>query len=199
MTRRLLVAALTVLAAAVGCGSDTEPIDAGAVPQPVETNAPVPDPGDGPRVDTTVYFLQDGELVPVARVVADRDDLDLAAADAVRSLLTGPTVAELEGGLATEIPRSTRLLDLRIGDDRIATVDLSQEFQTGGDTAGMQARLGQVACTLDNVVASDIADGTRFRIEGRPVEVISGRGAVADAPVSCADYAAVAQGSPSGV
>ena len=179
------VLAATVLAA---CGTDTEPIDAGAVPTAPPAVDGAEQPVDGAGIETTVYFTRGEELVPATRTVPDRGDLSLAAADAVRELLAGPTAAEREAGLGSEIPTGTRLLDLQIGSDRVASVDLSREFETGGGTAAVQMRLGQVACTLDNVVALDIADGTRFLLDGEPVEVFSGEGIVLDGPVTCADY-----------
>ena len=190
MTRpRLLVPAALMVGAVLGaCGSDTGAIDAGAVPQssvPVVVSDGVAD-ADG--IETTIYFTRGEELVPATRVVPDRGDLTLAAADAIRALLDGPTREEKQAGFGSEIPPDTQLLDVQIGDDRIASVDLSREFETGGGTASVQARLGQVACTVDNVVALDIADGTRFLLDGDPVEVFSGEGIVLDGPVTCADY-----------
>ena len=183
-----VIPVLLAAALVAACGTDTEPIDAGAVPQAPAPSAAPEGSGDGAGIETTVYFLRGQELVPATRAVPDRGDLVLAAGDAVRALLAGPTDDERAAGLGTEIPVGTRLLDLQIGDDRVASIDLSSEFETGGGTAAVQARLGQVACTLDNVVALDIADGTRFLLDGEPVEVFSGEGIVLDGPVSCADY-----------
>lgn len=185
----LMAMVAIAVAAATGCGTDTAPIDAGAVP--VASTPPIADDDatvDHPLIETTVYFTRGDTLVPATRSVPDRGDLTLAAADAVRALIDGPTDDERAAGLGTEIPSGTRLLDLQISDDRIAAVNLSREFETGGATAEVQARLGQVACTLDNVVPLDIADGTRFLLDGRPVEVFSGKGIVLDGPVTCADY-----------
>ena len=187
----LLLPPLAVLGTACG-GSDSDPIDVGAAPTTTVVAEPADLRADEPGVDVTIFFTRGEALVPVSRVVPDAVDLEVAAADAVRSLLEGPSTEEQATGLSTAIPVGTRLLGLDVGDDRVATVDLSREFETGGGTAAMRARLGQVACTLDGVVALDIADGTRFALDGEPVSVFSGEGIVLDGPVTCADYAGTA-------
>ena len=183
----LLIPALAASAAACG-RSDGDAIDVGAAPTTTVVAEPADLRDDEPGVAVTIWFNRGEALVPVDRVVPDTGDLEAAAADAVRSLLEGPSNDEREDGLTTAIPVGTRLLGLEVGDDRIATVDLSGEFETGGGTAAMRARLGQVACTLDGVVALDIVDGTRFELDGKPVSVFSGEGIVLDGPVTCADY-----------
>lgn len=205
MKRNRLLLSLSLPALALlllACGGGSDPIDVGQAPTtqpepgdgvPITTpgtgdDDPADGEGSGDRVEVTIYFTEGDRLVPATRIVTTDADLDAAAAEAIRALLDGPTRAEREAGLGTEIPEGTRFLSLTIGDDRIATVDLSGEFETGGGTASMRARLGQVACTLDNVVALDIADGTRFMLDGKPVSVFSGEGIVIDDFVTCADY-----------
>lgn len=183
----LLLGLLPLLAVAA-CGTETAAIDIGGAPATTAPPVTVVDAADTSGVTTTIYFTSGEGYVPAERVVPDRGDLEAAAADAVRALLSGPTEAERSAGLGTEIPAGTRLLGLEIGDDRIATVDLSGEFETGGGSASMQARLAQVACTLDNVVPLDIADGTVLHLDGRPVEVFSGEGIILDGAISCADF-----------
>jgi germination protein M len=177
-----------------GCGTEeSEPIDAGAAPassdKPTTTTTAVDGGAPAEGIETTIYLLRGERLTSVHRVVAETEDLEQAAAQAVEALVAGPTAAERAAGLGTAIPTGTRFLGLDIGRDRIATVDLSSEFESGGGTLSMTARLAQVACTLDNVVPLDIADGTRFRLDGKPVDVFSGEGIVLDEPVTCADYA----------
>ena len=186
-----LVSLVPLLALAAACGSDTAAIDAGGAP--TITTPPTPPVEDAPvsdqsTVTTTIYLASGSALVPAGRQVPDTGDLEAAAADALRALLSGPTAAERAAGLSSEIPVGTRLLGLDIGDDRIATVDLSGEFETGGGSASMQTRLAQLACTVDDVVALDLADGMLLQLDGRPVEVFSGEGIILDGPVSCSDF-----------
>ncbi len=121
-------------------------------------------------------------LIPVARPLAI---LSSPVTDLPRTtlgfLLAGPTAGEIEAtpSLSTEIPEGTRLLDLEVA-DRIATVDLSAEYETGSGSLSEIARLEQLVYTLTRF--EDI-DGVRLRIEGEPVSVFGGHGIVLDDPV----------------
>jgi germination protein M len=86
--------------------------------------------------------------------------------------------------VTTVIPAGTRLLGLTVSKG-VATVDLSSEFESGGGSASMSARLAQVACTLDQF---ETVKGVSFELDGRPVDVFSGEGIVLDHPVRCRDY-----------
>ena len=73
----------------------------------------------------------------------------------MEDLLAGPNPLEARAGVTTVIPAGTRLLGLTISKG-VATVDLSSEFESGGGSASMFARLAQVACTLDQFPTLDI-------------------------------------------
>ncbi len=121
-------------------------------------------------------------LIPVARPLAI---LSSPVTDLPRTtlgfLLAGPTPGEREGtpSLSTEIPDGTELLDLTVA-DRIATVDLSAEFEAGAGTYSEIARLEQLVYTLTRF---DEIDGIRLEIEGEPVSVFGGHGIVLSDPV----------------
>ena len=102
----------------------------------------------------------------------------------MEDLLAGPTPQEAGAGVSTVIPAGTRLLGLTISNG-VATVDLSSEFESGGGSASMSARLAQVACTLDQF---ETVKGVSFELDGQPVDVFSGEGIVLDHPVRCRDY-----------
>jgi sporulation and spore germination protein/immunoglobulin-like protein involved in spore germination len=103
---------------------------------------------------------------------------------AMEDLLAGPTPLEARAGVSTVIPAGTRLLGLTVSNG-VATVDLSSEFESGGGTAAMWARLAQVVCTLDQF---ETVKGVSFELDGQPVDVFSGEGIVLDHPVRCRDY-----------
>src|SRR3990170_252090 len=88
---------------------------------------------------------------------------------ALEQLLAGPTDAEAEAGLHSEIPEGTELLDLAI-EDGIATVDLSGEYDDGGGSLAMFTRLAQVVYTLTQFPT---VEGVTFELDGEPVEVFS--------------------------
>ena len=121
-------------------------------------------------------------LVPVLREVPKTTAV---ATTAMKSLLAGPTPIEGESfGPATAIPEGTRLLGLTVK-NRVATVDLSTEFDSGGGTTSMQYRLAQVVYTLTQF---STVKSVVFQIEGETVTVFGGEGIVLDGPQARADY-----------
>jgi hypothetical protein len=140
-------------------------------------------------VDTipgAVYFFLDGEegpfLVPVARAV----DRGLPATTAVAALLAGPSGAEQSGipAISSTVPDGTRLNSISIA-DRVATVDLSAEFVSGGGSASMRGRLAQVVFTLTRF---ETVDGVVFLVDGQPTEVFGGEGVIVDVPATRAGF-----------
>jgi germination protein M len=152
-------------------GTTTEPAPSTTTP----TTTPAPD------VSYKIWFLRGEQLATVDRTHEATPRVGTAA---LQDLLAGPTAKEAAEGLSTAIPEGTRLLGLVVS-DRIATVDLSSEFESGGGSLSMMARLAQVTCTLDRFSS---VDGVRFELDGEPVEVFSGEGIVLDHPVGCGDY-----------
>jgi immunoglobulin-like protein involved in spore germination/sporulation and spore germination protein len=165
---------------------DTTPVPTSGAP--ASPTAPSASPGasapSGPD-DTTIvrsYFYLGGEpgtagLVPVLREVPHTVAVGGAAMNA---LLSGPTTAESgDRRISSAIPAGSKLLDLSIADG-IATVDLSSEFESGGGSASVITRLGQVVYTLTQYPA---VQSVLFKIGGRVVTVFSSEGIVLDGPV----------------
>jgi len=159
-------------------------------PSTVASPTAKPTPGPSPAATTVVraYFIlgsftgNEG-LVPVLREVPETKAVATAA---MTALLAGPKGAELESrpAMFTAIPDGTRLLRVTIA-DRIATVDLSTAFESGGGSYSVQARLAQVVYTLTQFPT---VEGVLFRIDGKPVTTFSSEGVVLDGPVDRADY-----------
>jgi hypothetical protein len=207
--KRLILISLTFVAGVVlalglaACGGSDEATAVGDVPagtspeppptEPSETEAepvddePAEEPADdggqdgAPPVSYRVWFVRGEALYPVKRSHAATRAVGAAS---LGDLLAGPTEAERSEGTSTAVPEGTRLLGLVV-DDGLATVDLSSEFESGGGSLSMMARLGQVACTLDQFPT---VKGVAFELDGEPVDVFSGEGIVLDEPVTCADY-----------
>ena len=99
-------------------------------------------------------------------------------------LLEGPSELETEVDVVSAIPEGTELLDLSISDG-VATVDLSGEYESGGGSASMFARLAQVVYTLTQFPT---VENVEFRIDGEPVDTFSGEGIVLDGPQERKDY-----------
>jgi germination protein M len=136
---------------------------------------------DAPKTRLLVYFVR-GEDVGVAARDVSTSQGSLAAA--MRALLAGPTEEELEAGLHSEIPDGTSLRSVSFRGD-LVTVDLSAEFESGGGSASMLARVAQVVYTSTQFVS---VDRVRFRIEGEARDAIGGEGVVVDPPVDRSDF-----------
>lgn len=156
---------------------------------PVASVAPVstPPPSPAPTSTVRVYLFQpdpaggDAHLVPVIRTVTATRAVATAA---IRELLGGPLPTE--HGLLTMIPAGTQLLGITI-DSRVATVDLSGTFESGGGSASMLGRLAQLVYT---VTQFPTVDTIQLRLDGQPVESIGGEGVMVGAGLGRTDSAA---------
>jgi len=190
------LAALFVLAALlIGCGSADDVKDGGPVstqPGPATTVAPggSTTTSDGQTTTTTapgeaiqlsVYFTMNEKVAATHRQVPYTKEVAKAA---MEELLKGPNAEEKEVGMFTTIPADTLFLGLAVN-DKIATVDLSKEYESGGGTLSMSLRLAQVVYTLTQFPT---IDAVQFKLDGEPVEVFGGEGLILDHPGSRADY-----------
>ena len=115
-----------------------------------------------------------------------REVADTAATGkaAVEALLEGPTAAEEEADLGTCIPDGTTFLGLDV-QDGVATVDLSQEYASGGGSLSMGLRLAQVIFTLTQFPE---VQAVRFQLDGETVDTFGGEGIIIDRPVGRAEF-----------
>ncbi len=105
-------------------------------------------------------------------------------AAAMKALLTGPTAQEKAAGMVTCIPEGTTFLGLSIKNG-VATVDLSQEYGSGGGSLSMFSRLAQVVFTLTQFPT---VDSVRFKLDGKLIDTLGGEGIIVDEPVGRGDY-----------
>ena len=156
--------------------SATEPVP--TTTEPLVTVAPPPSTTTTPGtlIDVKVYFLRDERLAIAHRQVPGPATLRGALAE----LLSGPTADELVAGLHSEIPEGTTLLDVDLTDE-VATVDLSDDYDDGGGTLSMTARIAQVVFTATQF---DNSERALFWMEGEPVDVFGGEGMVLDEPLA---------------
>ena len=142
---------------------------------PVATAPASPEvtPAGSPAATTVrVYFVlgsftDDGGLVPVEREVPQTQAVGAAA---MAALLTGPNQRELSASPAmyTDVPAGTSFLGLTI-EGGIATVDLTHEFQAGGDSASVSGRMAQVVYTLTQFPT---IEAVRFEFDGVPPKTV---------------------------
>ncbi len=179
--KALILVPAAVLAASLGflvasCGADDDATSAGPVPSVGTTTdaatEPVPtitsneppysetstEPGES-KVTYQVWFTDAAGLFVTYRTVPATSRVGTAA---LMSLLEGPDSFEQSYGLRTEIPDGTQLFGLEI-DGGIAHVDLTSEFESGGGTASMEARVAQVVYTLTQFPT---VKGVLFSLDG---------------------------------
>ena len=157
---------------------------------PTGSASPSNGPSASPAGTTIVraYFFLAGPqgsagIVPVLREIPATTGVAKAA---MTALLAGPNGKEAAAtpGISTTIPAGTQLLGLSINNS-VATVDLSREFESGGGSASVLGRLGQVVYTLTQFPS---VKSVLFEVEGREVHAFGGEGAVLDGPVGRSDY-----------
>ena len=127
-------------------------------------------------LDVKVYFVRGERLAIAHRQVPGPAILR----GALTQLLEGPTAAERAAGYATTIPDGTSLLDLNLAGG-IATVDLSDQYDDGGGSLMMMARVAQVVFTATQF---DNSDQVVFWMDGEPIDYLGGEGIELDDPQS---------------
>ncbi len=185
--------------AAVGCGMGSDVGDGGAIsttvtsaPEDTTTTVPAETTTTLPSVttstslagDTTtlrVYFSRNEKMGAATRVIPKTQEVGAAA---MRALLQGPTSDEKQAGLVSNIPEGTTFLGLDI-ENGVATVDLSKEYESGGGSLSMFMRLAEVVFTLTQFPS---VEGVRFKLDGKPIEVLGGEGIIIDHPMSRLDF-----------
>jgi germination protein M len=196
-SRAYLVGLLVVLAAALtiapaGCGIGSDVGDGGTV----STTESATQSTDNTTTtissatttalagDTTmvrVYFSGGEKICAATRVIPKTREVGAAA---MRALLEGPTEVEKQAGMVSTIPEGTTFLGLDVKNG-VATVDLSQEYSSGGGSLSMFMRLAEVVFTLTQFPT---VDGVNFKLDGKPIDVLGGEGIIIDHPMTRADY-----------
>lgn len=154
--------------------------EARATPVPA-TATPMESPGGSATTTLRVYFLRDEKITTASRIVPKTQQVGAAA---LEELLKGPVDAEKASGFSSAIPAGTQVLGLNI-DDSVATVNLSKEFESGGGSFSMRARLAQVVYTLTQFPT---VTTVQFQIDGQPVTTFGGEGVILEHPVGRADF-----------
>lgn len=181
--------AVLLLLSTLGCGipRDPEPRELSAEdvpfgllsPATTQTTSDV----EEPATSAVVYLLRDDRLVAVQRQV----EAPVSPAGLLLALLEGPSTGEAEAGFRTAISSETRIRDVTSAAG-VVTVALSRQFVevTGQDQI---LALAQIVFTATEVPG---AGAVRFRLDGEPVEIPRADGTLTSAPLTRADYAALA-------
>lgn len=132
----------------------------------------------------SLYWISAGEnALGVQRTIPYTKAVATAS---MKELLAGPTAAEQKTwpAISTAIPAGTKVLGISVSNG-VAKVDFSKEFESGGGTFSMTARLAQVVYTLDQFPT---VDAVEFYIEGKRVDVFSSEGLILDGPQRLEDF-----------
>lgn len=185
----LSIALALALPLAGGCTPDEPPQPAthGSTSETPNETPAEPEPMEPePAGDMTVmlYWVSAGENA--LGVQRELPASEAVATAAIEALIAGPTDQELTTwpAISSAIPAGTRLLGLTVADG-IAKIDLSSEFESGGGTFGVTARLAQVVYTLDQFPT---IDSVEFYIEGKKVTIFSSEGLELNRPQTLDDY-----------
>ena len=185
--RRLAPVFLALLLTACGVPQDQEPraLSKDGVPfgllstSTTQTTVVV----DEPSALAVVYFVRDDRLIPVQRQVR----APASSGRLLDALLEGPSEAESEAGFRTAISSEARVRDVTTSAG-VVTIELTDEFV---EVAG-QDQILALAQIVFTATETDATGAVRFRLAGEPVEVPRGDGTLTSAPLTRADYAALA-------
>src|SRR5665811_1974730 len=123
-------------------------------------------------------LLMDGNCVSVYTTCPRRANMDMEPPPDSYSFERSTVATEPW----TSMPRTLYLgIDVQ---GSVATVDLSKEYESGGGSMSMFARLGQVVYTLTQFPS---ISSVSFKLDGQPIEVFSGEGLLLEHPMTRAD------------
>ena len=127
-----------------------------------------------------VYWLKDSgnslDMELVGSPIQLKSDLGELLEVAFHRLLAGPG----DPNFTTTIPAGTRLRSVQIKSNGVH-VDLSREFTTGGGTASMSGRLGQIIYTATTLQPDA---QVWISVEGKPLEYLGGGGLEVEGPLT---------------
>jgi spore germination protein GerM len=128
-----------------------------------------------------IYLLKDTgknfELVALpVEVTATKDKPNEFLEAAFNSLLT----AKSDGDTSSVIPSGTKILDVKVENDAVR-VDLSNEFTSGGGSASIAGRVGQVVYT-----ATSLNNNARvyINVNGKELDILGGEGLELEQPLT---------------
>ena len=99
---------------------------------------------------------------------------------AITELLKGPNLVEKTSGAYSEIPSSTKLLNIKELENKII-IDLSSDFQNGGGTDSIYSRMMQLIKTS---LANSGNKKIYLHLNGKEIKFIGGEGIMVTQPLN---------------
>jgi hypothetical protein len=180
---RLIVPIAAAALALAACGSDDNNSGSDTTGSSTSTSATAGSTATtspGTTSIAQVYLIESEKLVAASRTISG----EATPASVLAALMDGPQgTLERDLQITTLIPDGTELNGATV-QGATATVDLSEQFESGGGSLSMQARVAQVVFT-----ATQFPNVTevRFEIDGTPVTSVGGEGVMVDG-VGRADF-----------
>lgn len=129
------------------------------------------------KIVKVCFMTNENTLKYVDRLITD----DKKSLDSVISLLLkGPTEAEKQLGIYSEIPQSTRLLSVK-EDNGSLIINLSESFAQGGGATSIMNRIGQLVKTIDQ---QNVKKPVYLYLNGKKVQYIGGEGVYLEQPLN---------------
>lgn len=130
-----------------------------------------------------IYLVKiepDGKLIRKA-VMRELVKTDSPLTDAVKSLLQGPTTAEIKQGYRTFIPPDTKLISVEVKNG-VAEINISEDFQF--NRYGIEAYQAQLAQIVLTACEFSTVTSVQFLIQGKKKEYLGAEGIWIGSPLS---------------
>lgn len=131
-----------------------------------------------------IYWLQDSgknlKLVSQSLTVSITGEPNQILTKAFQILFAGPK----KGKGSTTIPLGTKLLSIKQENNSVY-LNLSSEFTSGGGSASMQGRLGQVLYTATSLNKNA---SVYIQVDGKPLNILGGEGVELQQPMTRTDF-----------
>ncbi|MFP4484648.1 MAG: GerMN domain-containing protein [Spirochaetaceae bacterium] len=133
--------------------------------------------------DAGVYFIRvtdDGKIHP-HRVERRISYVDSPMTEAIKTLISGPTVEELNQGLLNLIPKGTELLSARV-QNGTAYLNFNESFRF--NSMGVEGFLAQLQQVVFSSTEFDTVERVQFLIDGSRREYLGGEGVYIGEPLT---------------
>ncbi len=156
-------------------------------PSPPQPVAPTPEPTvpapSSPRMrETAVYFIRvtDDGRINAVRVIRRVEHNNAPMTETLKTLLKGPTLAELGDGLLNLIPENTRLHSATV-QDGVAYLNFNEAFQF--NPMGAEGLFAQLQQVIYSTTEFPTVEKVQILIDGKKIQYLGGDGIFIGTPI----------------